>query len=351
MTNARAAGGLRIAVSAAHDLVAGTLLKLLYERDVAIAEVLALSDEADPDLERSAPLWGDDPIELQDTAAANLTGIDLLFLCPPCADPLALLERAVESGARVIDLIGVHRPGFEAALVAPDLPELPGSQAALRADPESRVYRCPDPLALILATVLAPLAQEAGLESLRVQWLLPASTLGEPGIRELAGQAENLFNQKDLPVALYGRQMAFNLLAGAPAPSDPLPSCARDLELMLGDLDASADLRAVWVPVFFGVCATLWVETQKPLAPERLLEVLKQAPGLMLAEPGTVDTPFPSPVEHALDSDAIHLGVLGRDLAALNGHVLWLVADDVRRGRALAAVRIAETLALADDAT
>ncbi len=344
MTGARAAGGLRIAVSAGHDLIAAAVLKLLYERDVAVADVIALSDEADPDLERSGPLWGDSTIELVDTATADLAGVDLLFLCPPCAHPLALLERAVESGARVIDLIGVARDGGEAAIVAPDLPAFPGSVVDLKPDPEARVYRCPDPLALILATVLAPLAVECGLSSLRVQWLLPASSLGEPGIRELAGQAENLFNQRDLPTALYGRQIAFNLLAGAPAPADSLQSSAHDLEQLLGDHDIPVDQRAVWVPVFFGVSATLWIETRQAVTQERLTALLREAPGLLLAEPGTPETPFPSPVEHALESDAVHLGLLGPDLAAVHGQVLWLVADDVRRGRALAAVRIAERL-------
>ena len=45
-----------------------------------------------------------------------------------------------------------------------------------------------------------------------------------------------------------------------------------------------------------------------------------------------------------LDSDAVHVALRGEDGASPRGQVLWLVADDVRRGRALNAVRVAECL-------
>ena len=340
MTARATDGAQRIAITAAHDLVAGALLRLLAERSFPVASVLALSDAAGQDVQ--APDWEGSPLELESTETADLSGIDLLFLCGPCEEAAAVLERAVDSGARVIDLIGIDRLDGETVLSAPDLAPGDSDDSALA---YARVLRSPDPLALVLAMAVLPLIREGGLSSLRVQWLLPASILGEPGVRELAGQAENLFNQRELPQALYGHQIAFNLLAGSAGPaSDPLPAAARDLALLLGEHDAPGDQRAVWVPVFFGCAATIWVETSELIAPERVLELLRSAPGVLLSDPSADDGPFPTPVEHALDSDAVHLAVLGRDGASGRGHVLWMVADDVRRGRALNAVRIAEEL-------
>ena len=334
----------RIAVSAANDLVAGSVLRLLEERGASIADVRGLTDanidEADP------PQWVGEAVVLEDAASADLTGVDLLFLCPPCADAEALLERAVDCGAQVIDLIGVDRGLDEVLLVTPDLTLPAGARAVSSPDGEARVHRSPDPLALILATVLLPLAEVAGLVSIRVQLLLPASTLGEPGVRELAGQAENLFNQRDMPQALYGRQIAFNLLSGdaGPATAGLLAAAARDLGALLGDHAAPTDLQVTWVPVFFGSAATLWVETSEKLDQTRLRELLRVAPGLILTDPAGADGTTPTPVEHALDSDAVHVALLGEDGASPRGQVLWLVADDVRRGRALNAVRVAECL-------
>jgi aspartate-semialdehyde dehydrogenase len=340
---------LSIALSGAHDLVAGAVLKLLGERDFPVAAVLALSDAVGAEVE--APTWGEHTLELESSASAELGGIDLLFLCPPCDDPLALLERAVEAGARVIDLIGVDREQVDQVLLAPDLAMIDGSGVDRLPDGRSRVYRSPDPLALILATVILPLIAEAGMASLRVQWLLPASTLGESGVRELAGQAENLFNQRELPAAVFGRQLAFNLLAGTSVPFDPLRATARDLATLLGDLDAPSDLRGIWVPVFFGAAATVWLETAEYLDPARASELLRSAPGLLLSDPVEQGGKHcPSPVEDALDSDAVHVALLGGDGAGNRGHVLWVVADDVRRGRALNALRIAEMLPAASEA-
>jgi aspartate-semialdehyde dehydrogenase len=332
----------KIAVTGAHDLVAGALLRLLAEREFPVESILALSDVVDGELE--APYWNDAPLGLELALEADLSGIDLLFLCPPCADAEALLERAVDAGARVIDMIGLERMEDESLLITPDLEPLPGANAVALPDGWRRVLRCPDPLALILATALLPLVRRAGLGSLRVQCLLPASILGEPGVRELAGQAENLFNQRDLPEALYGRQIAFNLLAGEAGPGTPMAPVQRDLTALLGDFDAPSDLRAIWVPVFFGAAATVWLETSEILAVEVVRDLLRTAPGLVLSDPSADDGPFPTPVEHALDSDAVHVALLGVDGASRRGHVLWVVADDVRRGRALNAVRIAECL-------
>lgn len=347
MSAAREHTPIRVAVSGADDLIGGAVLKLLFERDFAVAEAIALCDA--PDGDTVAPLWGDEPLELVETHSADLSGVDLLFLCPPCAEPLAVLERAIESGVRVIDLIGVERDGLERVLMAPDLPVIGADYGQRSPDPQARVHACPDPLALILATVLVPIAAEVGLTALRAQFLLPASTLGEPGVRELAGQVENLFNQRDLPTGLYGRQLAFNLLAGPPAPTDHLARAAQDFADLLGEPAIPADFRAVWVPVFFGLSATVWLETGSAIDGERLRLLLRAAPGIILRDDGELDTPFPSPVEHALDSDAVHVSLLGADAAGTHGHVIWLVADDIRRGRALNGVRIAESLSFGTD--
>lgn len=343
MTAQGAPARSRIAVTGAHDLVAASLLRLLEERDFPVAELRGLSDA--PLDTAEAPHWAGEPVLLEATADADLSGIDLLFLCPPCDAPEALIERAVDVGARVIDLIGVDRGLEEAWLTTPDLALPAGARASADPDGEARVLRSPDPLAQVLATTLLPLAHVAGLDSLRAQLLLPASTLGEPGVRELAGQTENLFNQRELPQQRYGRQIAFNLLSGSAAPADPLPAAARDLAALLGDLDAPMDLRAVWVPVFFGCAATLWLETATPLDAARVRELLRAAPGLILSDVDADEGASPTPVEHALDSDAVHVAILGQDGACTRGHVLWVVADDIRRGRALNAVRIAERLA------
>ncbi len=342
MTASSEGDRLRLAITGAHDLVAAAVLRLLEERLFPVEELRALSDV--PVDEAEAPQWRGEALLLEPAADADLSGLDLLFLCPPCSDPEGMIERAVDCGARVIDLIGVARGFDEVTLTAPDL-ELPeGARARAEPDAELRVQRSPDPLALILATAILPLVRVAGLSSLRAQLFLPASTLGEPGVRELAGQAENLFNQRDLPQALYGRQIAFNLLCGTAGPADELAASVRDLAALLGDFDAPTDLRAVWAPVFFGCAATLWLETSEMLDSEAVRELLRTAAGLVLNDPAGDDGACPTPVEHALDSDAVHVAWLGKDAANPRGHVLWVVADDIRRGRALNAVRIAERL-------
>jgi aspartate-semialdehyde dehydrogenase len=92
----------------------------------------------------------------------------------------------------------------------------------------------------------------------------------------------------------------------------------------------------VRVPVFTGHSISLNVEFERPISASRALELLAQAPGVVLSQ-------CPNPLE-ATGKDPVFVGRVRVDRTVENGLALFVVGDNLRKGAALNAVQIAEAL-------
>ena len=100
----------------------------------------------------------------------------------------------------------------------------------------------------------------------------------------------------------------------------------------------------VRVPVFTGHSEALHVEFAEPMSPDVAREVLAEAPGVkVLDDPGI--SLYPMPWEVA-GQDDVYVGRIRQDNSHPNGLAMWVVADNIRKGAALNAVQIAETMLL-----
>jgi aspartate-semialdehyde dehydrogenase len=98
----------------------------------------------------------------------------------------------------------------------------------------------------------------------------------------------------------------------------------------------------VRVPVFVGHSEVVNVELKEPLTAEQAREILRHAPGCLVIdkrEPGGYITPM-----EAVGEDATYISRIREDSTVENGLVMWVVSDNLRKGAALNAVQIAETL-------
>ena len=98
----------------------------------------------------------------------------------------------------------------------------------------------------------------------------------------------------------------------------------------------------VRVPVFDSHSESINVEFENPFELDELIEVLKNAPGVVVQN-DSANNEYPMALT-AAGKDEVFVGRIRRDESVDNGVNLWVVADNIRKGAATNAVQIAETI-------
>jgi len=183
----------------------------------------------------------------------------------------------------------------------------------------------PNCSAIQLACVLKPLEEAVGLAGVRLSTYQSMSGAGDAGIEKLRATEP----------ATADLAMDWDLEGEEFSEESKLRAETRKI-LALPDLPLQAN--CVRVPVLVGHAQAIWVETAEPLAPEDAREILGAAPHVALAD-------FATP-KKAAGRDEVLVGRIRSDATNENGTglALWTVNDNLRKGAALNAVQIAETL-------
>ena len=111
-------------------------------------------------------------------------------------------------------------------------------------------------------------------------------------------------------------------------------------KIMHSDVRVSA--TCVRVPVMRAHSESVWVETQRPITVEEARAAFAAAPGVVLMD-APAEKVYPMPLFLA-GKDPVYVGRIRRDLTCDNGLTFWCVSDQIRKGAALNAVQILETL-------
>ena len=98
----------------------------------------------------------------------------------------------------------------------------------------------------------------------------------------------------------------------------------------------------VRVPVRTGHSESVYIETGKPISPDKVRALLAKSPGIIVEDdPKKGLYPMPKDAE---GRDETFVGRIRSDCFVKNGLWLWVVADNLRKGAATNAVQIAEVL-------
>jgi aspartate-semialdehyde dehydrogenase len=98
----------------------------------------------------------------------------------------------------------------------------------------------------------------------------------------------------------------------------------------------------VRVPVFIGHAEAINLEFENPIDDEEARRALRNQPGITVID-HRVEEGYVTPAECA-GEDAVFVSRIRSDPTTENGLSLWVVSDNLRKGAALNAVQIAETL-------
>jgi aspartate-semialdehyde dehydrogenase len=298
----------RIAVVGATGAVGAVTLQLLRERGYEHVRALASARSAGKDLESGVIVEEATPEVL---AAGD---IDLAFFSVGTSASRELVPHAVRGGAVAVDKSAAYRLQDGIPLVVPEV----NGERALE---HEGIVANPNCCAIPLTMALKPLHDAAGLARVRVSTYQSASGAGAQRMEELRATPSgegNLAMDWDFDGEEFDEE-------------SKLRDETRKI-LELPDLLISA--TCVRVPVLIGHAEAVWVETEETLSAEDARRVLGDADGIRLQD-------FPTPRD-AVDIDDVLVGRIRRDPTVVNGLVLFVACDNLRKGAALNAIQIAE---------
>lgn len=328
--------GWNIAVLGATGAVGEALLETLAERQFPVGEIYALArhESAGEHLR-----FGGKSVIVQDAADFDWTQAQLAFFVAGAEASAAWVDDATNAGCLVIDSSGLFALEPDVPLVVPEV------NPHVLADYRNRnVIAVADSLTSQLLAALKPLIDQGGLSRIAVTSMLSASAHGKKAVDALAGQSAKLLN--GMPIDeddFFGRQLAFNMLPLLPDREGSVRQERRivdEVRKILQDDGVMISASVVQSPVFYGHAQMVSFEALRPLAAEEAREAFSRGEDIVLSE----ETDYPTQVGDASGNPQLSIGCVHNDYGMPEQIQFWSVADNVRFGGALMAVKIAEKL-------
>jgi aspartate-semialdehyde dehydrogenase len=352
-----AARGYRVAVIGASSLLGKELLNVLEERKFPVSRLVTFEDDED---EHTLPIV-DLTERLQAIVAdedVHETELDFAFLAAsPSPGRPAFLERVLKAQETeqpasphqciVVDLAN-NLTGAETRVPFLDRAARGLGRRLSLGAARSRLFVAPHPITVVISSLLLPLAELVPLKGAVAQAFMPASEIGPRAIEELQRQTVNLLSFQKTPQAVFGGQIAFNLLPrigrAARGRLQHLEDRLRSqLRQYLGDRAPLPALRLLQAPVFYSLAVSLYVETSHPVTAEKL----RQALAGERVHVRRYSEQAPSQVE-VTGSSGILLDAICADGGHPAGVWIWAAVDNLRLA-AENAVEIAESLLTPSD--
>jgi len=194
---------------------------------------------------------------------------------------------------------------------------------------------------------LWPLHRVNPIKRIIVDTYQSVSGTGSAAVEELTTQARQVLDGQDTVPHVYPHQIAFNVLPEIDVFLDNAYTkeewkMVEETRKIMHAENLPISATCVRVPVFIGHSEAVHVEFSRPISPEEARQILMQAPGVKLLDDPTISL-YPQPWL-ASDTDEVFVGRIRQDASHQNSLVMWIVADNLRKGAALNAVQIAEEL-------
>jgi aspartate-semialdehyde dehydrogenase len=336
---------MRVGIIGATGQVGGVMRSILAERRFPVEELRLFASARSAG--RTLP-WGGTEVVVEDAESADYGGLDLVLLSAGATAARALAPRVAEAGAIAIDNSSAWRMDPDVPLVVPEV-----NADALASVPKGIVAN-PNCTTMVAVVVLAPLHRRAGLRRMVAATYQAVSGAGLAGVRELHdqlaasvdGAAALTFDGAAVampPPSAFVAPIAHNVVPVAGSIVDDGSGETNEEQKLrdesrkiLGLPDLPVTATCVRVPVFTGHSLAITVELERPLEPSDARDLLRDAPGVTLAD-------VPTPLA-AAGGDVSLVGRIRRDPTVAAGLSLFVAGDNLRKGAALNAVQIAEEL-------
>jgi len=330
--------GYKVAVVGATGNVGREMLDILAERAFPADEVVALASRRSQGSEVS---FGDRTLKAKALDTYDFSDVDICLMSAGGDVSKEWSPKIAAQGAVVIDNSSAWRTDPDVPLVVPEV-----NADAVRGYPKKNIIANPNCSTAQLVVALKPLHDAATIRRVVVSTYQSVSGAGKEGMDELDRQTKSIYSLQEMEQKKFPKRIAFNLIPQIDVFMED-GFTKEEWKMMVETkkiLDPKIKLTAtcVRVPVFIGHSESVNVEFERPITADEAREVLRAAPGVVVVdrrEPGGYVTPH-----EAAGEDATYVSRIREDFTVENGLAFWCVSDNLRKGAALNAVQIAESL-------
>jgi aspartate-semialdehyde dehydrogenase len=330
--------GYKVAVVGATGNVGREMLAILAEREFPADEVVALASRRSMGVECS---YGDKTLKVKALDHYDFSDVDICLMSAGGSVSKEWSPKIGAQGAVVIDNSSAWRMDPDVPLVVPEV-----NADALDGFAKKNIIANPNCSTAQLVVALKPLHDAAKIKRVVVATYQSVSGAGKDAMDELFSQTKSVFTLDEVENKKFTKRIAFNVIPHIDVFMDD--GYTKEEWKMVVEtkkiLDPKIKLTAtcVRVPVFVGHSEAVNIEFENPISADEARELLRKAPGCLVIdkrENGGYVTPYESAGE-----DATYISRIREDATVENGLQIWVVSDNLRKGAALNAIQIAESL-------
>jgi aspartate-semialdehyde dehydrogenase len=330
--------GYKVAVVGATGNVGREMLDILAERGFPADEVVALASRRSVGTEVS---FGDKTLKVKALEHHDFSDTDICLMSAGGEVSKEWSPKIGRQGCVVIDNSSAWRYDSDVPLVVPEV-----NADAVKGFTKKNIIANPNCSTIQLVVALKPLHELAGIKRVVVATYQSVSGAGKDAMDELFSQTRAVFVSDPVEAKKFPKRIAFNVIPQIDVFMED--GFTKEEWKMMAEtkkiLDPKIKLVAtcVRVPVFVAHSEAVNVEFERPITVEEATEALRNAPGVLVIdkhEPGGYITPY-----EAAGEDATYVSRIREDATVENGLAFWCVSDNLRKGAALNAIQIAESL-------
>jgi aspartate-semialdehyde dehydrogenase len=330
--------GYKVAVVGATGNVGREMLDILAERRFPADEVVAIASRRSQGVEVS---YGEKTLKAKALEHYDFSDVDICLMSAGGAVSKEWSPKIAAQGAVVIDNSSAWRYDADVPLIVPEV-----NADAIVGFRKKNIIANPNCSTAQLVVVLKPLHDAATIKRVVVATYQSVSGAGKDGMEELDRQTKAVYSLGEIETKKFTKRIAFNVIPHIDVFMDD--GSTKEEWKMVAEtkkiLDPKIKLNAtcVRVPVFIGHSEAVNIEFEKEITVDQAHNILRNAPGVLVVdkrENGGYATPY-----EAAGDDATYVSRVREDPTVEHGLALWCVSDNLRKGAALNAIQIAESL-------
>ena len=326
-----------VAVVGACGVVGTEMISTLMRRKFPVGTLVPLdiASQVGKEISFNGKTWS-----VKEAAKGAFKGVDIAIFSAGGDASAVLAPIAVSEGAIVVDNSSQWRMDPTCPLVIPEVnPEDLDWHKGIIANPNCSTIQ--------MLVVLKPIHDAAKIKRVIVSTYQAVSGSGKKAIDGLFTEAKEMIETGKITKPLaYKQQIAFNAIPHIDVFQDggytkEEYKMVNETHKML-DKNIEVSPTCVRIPVWYGHSESINIETEKKLTVEEVKELLRKAPSIKVVDDVEHEV-YPTPIM-SNNEDETMVGRIREDFTIKNGLNLWVVSNNIRKGAALNAVQVAETL-------